>query len=128
MIYAYVDDVLAVLSEADIDILDSLQGITQGAAIVTRLVIGSPTRSEASALGSFPHASDQLHRVFEEVAPPLPLSARKWMSRLGAKDGKPLISEWPEASVVRAVPALGAGLMLGSLGVARWLRTRAMAR
>ncbi|MFP3601147.1 HAD family hydrolase [Paraburkholderia sp. SIMBA_053] len=128
VINAYVDDVLAVLSEADIDILDSLQGITQGAAIVTRLVIGSPTRSEASALGSFPHASDQLHRVFEEVAPPLPLSARKWMSRLGAKDGKPLISEWPEASVVRAVPALGAGLMLGSLGVARWLRTRAMAR
>jgi hypothetical protein len=84
VINAYVDDVLAVLSEAGIDILDSLQGITQGAAIVTRLVIGSPTRSEASALGSFPHASDQLHRVFEEVAPPLPLSARKWMSRLGA--------------------------------------------
>ncbi len=128
VINAYVDDVLAVLTEAGIDILDSLQGVTQAAAIVTRLVIGSPSRSEASALGSFPHASDQLHRVFEEVAPALPLSAREWISRLGDRDGKPLISEWPEASVVRAVPPLGAGMMLGSLGVARWLRTRLMTR
>jgi len=123
VINAYVDDVLAVLSEAGIDILDSLEGVTQAATIVTRLLIASPSRSEAIALGSFPHASDQLHKVFEEVAPALPLSARQWVSRLGARDGKPLISEWPEASVVRAVPSVGAGVLLGSLGVARWLRT-----
>jgi hypothetical protein len=51
VINAYVDDVLAVLTEAGIDILDSLDGLAQGAAIVTRRVIGSPSRSEASALG-----------------------------------------------------------------------------
>ncbi|MBW9104861.1 HAD family hydrolase [Paraburkholderia phenoliruptrix] len=128
VINAYVDDVLAVLTEAGIEILDSLEGLTHAAAIVTRLVIGSPSRSEAIALGSFPHASDQLHKVFEEVAPALPLSTRQWVARLRARDGKPLISEWPEASVVRAVPSVGAGVLLGSLGVARWLRTHLTTR
>ena len=124
VINAYVDDVLAVLTAAGIDILDCLDGLGQGASIVTRLVIGAPSRREASVLGSFPHASNQLHSVFEEVAPPLSLSPREWISRLRARDGSPLISEWPEASLVRAVPSLGAGVTLHSLSVARWLRTR----
>ncbi|MBB5503716.1 haloacid dehalogenase [Paraburkholderia sp. MM5384-R2] len=128
VINAYVDDVLDVLTAAGIDILDSLDGLAQGAAIVTRLVIGAPSRSEANALGSFPHASDQLHSVFEEVAPPMSLSPRQWISSLEARDGKPLISQWPEASVVRAVPSLGAGVMLHSLALARWLRTRLRTR
>ncbi|CAD6553239.1 hypothetical protein LMG28727_05508 [Paraburkholderia kirstenboschensis] len=124
VINAYIDDVLVVLTTAGIDILDCLDGLAQGAAIVTKLVIGSPSRSEASALGSFPHASDQLHSVFGEVAPPLSLNAREWISRRGAGNGEPLISEWPEGSVVRAAPPLGATMMLHSLNVARWLRRR----
>ena len=124
VINAYVDDVLAVLTAAEIDILDCMDGLARGAAVVTSQVIGSPSRKEAIALGSFPHASDQLHNVFGQVAPPLPLSARKWISRLVARDGEPMISEWPEASVVRAAPPLTAGMMLGGLSVARWLRRR----
>ena len=74
VINAYVDDVLAVLTAAEIDILDCMDGLARGAAVVTSQVIGSPSRKEAIALGSFPHASDQLHNVFGQVAPPLPLS------------------------------------------------------
>ncbi|MGF6575147.1 hypothetical protein ABH945_007276 [Paraburkholderia sp. GAS333] len=128
VVNAYVDDVLAVLKAAGIDILDCLDGLTTGAAVVTKQVIGSPSREEASALGSFPHASDQLHEVFEEVAPPLSLNAREWLDRLRGREGEPLISEWPEASVVRAVPPIAAGAMLRSLGMARRLRRRLSAR
>lgn len=121
---AYVDDVLAVLVEAGIDIFDCLDGLAQGAAIVTRRVVGSPSRGEAAALGSFPHASDQLHNVFEEIAPPLPLDARKLMSRLRARGSEPLISYWPEASIVRAIPSAGSRLVLSGLQMARKLRER----
>ncbi|MFP6556758.1 haloacid dehalogenase [Paraburkholderia sp. B3] len=124
VVNAYVDDVLAVLTEAGLNLLDCLDGLSQGAATVTRMVVGSPSRGEANALGSFPHASDQLHRVFEEVAPPLSLDARAWWSKLRDRGDAPLISYWPEASVVRAMPSLGASMMLGGLGLGRKLRAR----
>lgn len=124
VINAYVDDVLAVLTEAGINILDCLEGLSQGVAIVTRMVVGSPSRDDARALGSFPHASDQLHSVFEEIAPPLPFNLREWVSRVRTRDGMPLISYWPEASVVRAMPSPGAKLVLSGLSMARKLRER----
>jgi hypothetical protein len=122
VVNAYVDDVLAVLTEAGIDLLDHIDGLAQAASIVTRQAVGSPSRHEADALGSFPHASDQLHSVFEEVAPPLPLDVREWISRLRARGAVPLISYWPEASVVRTMPAFSAKVILAGLGAARKLR------
>jgi hypothetical protein len=60
---------------------------------VLRAFISFPTGREAEAMGSFPHATSQLHNEVMELAPRLPLSS--WFDRSFQTD-------WLEGSLVRS--------------------------
>lgn len=112
-ILLFTEDLLAVAAKAGIDLLDHVPALTEAACIVAGAFVGRPGPAEARALGSFPHAVDQLHASFKELAPPVPLNVGEWIRRLRARklDG-PLISFWPEGSVARTFPRAVTGIVL----------------
>jgi hypothetical protein len=120
----FADDLLAVISKTGMDILDYVPALTKAAAIVTSAFIGGPSYAEARALGCFPHMSDQTHTTYAEVAPPLPLNPAEWLRRFRARRHQPMISYWPEGSVVRALPGSVAYLVLRALRALRERRDR----
>lgn len=122
-IQAFTCDLLSVARLAKIDLLAHVGDLSIAASLMVAKLIGSPTRSEAEALGSFPHAADQSHTSLVEIAPPLPASPLEWFRRLRNRDHAPLISDWPEASIVRSF-----GRPLGVVVIrvsSRWRRARA---
>jgi hypothetical protein len=98
---AFTRDLLSVAGLAQIDLLAHAGDLSTAASLVIAKFVGEPTRGEAEALGSFPHAADQSHTGILEIAPPLPVSPLEWFRRLRNRGHAPLISYWPEGSIVR---------------------------
>lgn len=86
--------------------------------ILCRHIIGFPTKSHADTIGSFPHADDEPADGSFEIAPPIPFSPRKWIRRFQRRKYRPLISNWPEGSIIRALPRpLGSLLIYKANGI-----------
>ena len=100
-VLAFSRDLLSVASLARIDLLAHVSDLSSAASLVIAKLVGEPTRNEAEALGSFPHAADQSHTGLLEIAPRLPVSPLEWSRRLRNRGHAPLISYWPEGSIVR---------------------------
>jgi hypothetical protein len=100
-VHAFTRDLLSCARLARIDLLAHLGDLSTAASLTIAKLIGEPTRNEAEALGSFPHAADQSHTGLREIAPPLPVSPLEWSRRLRNRGHAPLISYWPEGSIVR---------------------------
>ena len=100
-VQAFTRDLLAVAGLAQIDLLAHVGDLSTAASLVLAKLIGEPTRSEAEALGSLPHAADQSHTGLFEIARPLPASPLEWYRRLRNRGHAPLVSYWPEGSIVR---------------------------
>ena len=100
-VQAFTRDLLSVARLAQLDLLAHVGDLSTAASLMIAKLIGEPTRSEAEALGSFPHAADQSHTGLLEIAPPLPVSPLEWFRRLRNRGHAPLISYWPEGSIIR---------------------------
>lgn len=115
----FTDNLIATSRVAGLDIRDAGAMLSKAASDVILAFILRPSSSEAQAIGSFPHAADQLHQSFTELAPVLPTNLREWRRRIRLRHVQPLISYWPEGSVIRSLPR-PAGLAL--LYVTRHMR------
>jgi hypothetical protein len=100
-VQAFTRNLLSIARLAQIDLLAHVGDLSAAASLMIAKLIGEPTRNEAEALGSFPHAADQSHTGLLEIAPPLPVSPLEWSRRLRNRGHAPLISYWPEGSIVR---------------------------
>jgi FMN phosphatase YigB (HAD superfamily) len=112
-ILLFTEDLLAVTANAGIDLLDHVAPLTEAACAVSGALVGRPGPAEAHALGSFPHAVDQLHAAFAELAPPVPLKISELFRRLWyRRHAGSMISFWPEGSVARTFPSVVTNVVL----------------
>lgn len=116
IIKAFTDEVLANLGIAGQNILELGSDLTEASFLVLRAFISHPTRKEAEAMGSFPHAPSQFHREFSEIAPRLRLD--QLPLALTSKNNT-VVSEWIEGSIARSFPGPIASLLLAVLAPIR---------
>jgi hypothetical protein len=112
------------LALAGIDNTERVSQMTFPISRAVRSFLRSPTKEESIVFGDFAHAESSLHTEFARVAPDIKINVQECLKWMRNRNGDPLISFWPEASIRRSFPVVLSVLAMGALRAGQLLLGR----